>query len=165
MSWKSRAAAPPKPTLRVAGLSGCELGMWPWAASWPSSRGRASVGRRCREVRFVSGYSRGHGQGLGNIKNIYKYMVRPPQRSTIFCVLSLVTSQNLQGLGRLASQLHLASAFWLHRMNMLKKPEEIKNKQKNQGPGRMPRSESRKVNKPRRNFKKIKVLEQNAQTQ
>ena len=51
----------------------------------------------------------------------------PPQRSTIFlCFIFGDTSQNLQGLGLLASQLHLASAFWLHRMNMLKKPEEIK---------------------------------------
>ena len=73
------------------------------------------------------------------------------------CFISGDTSQNLQGLGLLASQLHLASAFWLHRMNMLKKPEEIKKKKHQTKTGsweRMPRSESRKVNKPRRNKNK-----------
>ena len=63
--------------------------------------------------------------------HIYKYtcMVSPPPPPKIDhfqCFISGDTSQNLQGLGLLASQLHLASAFWLHRMNMLKKPEEIK---------------------------------------
>ena len=61
---------------------------------------------------------------------IYIYMVPPPKIDHFLCFISGDTSQNLQGLGLLASQLHLASAFWLHRMNMLKKPEEIKKKQK-----------------------------------
>ena len=57
---------------------------------------------------------------------IYIYMVPPPKIDHFMCFISGDTSQNLQGLGLLASQLHLASAFWLHRMSMLKKPEEIK---------------------------------------
>ena len=67
------------------------------------------------------------------------YGTPPPKIDHFLCFISGDTSQNLQGLGLLASQLHLASAFWLHRMNMLKKPEEIKTSQENQnnqGPGR-----------------------------
>ena len=58
-------------------------------------------------------------------------MVPPPPKIDHFlCFVSGDTSQNLQGLGLLVSQLHLASTFWLHRMNMLKKPEEIKKSNK-----------------------------------
>ena len=86
--------------------------------------------------------------------HIYIYIWYPPPKIDHFqCFISGDTSQNLQGLGLLASQLHLASACWLHRMNMLKQPEEIKKKKSKQSGSweRMPRSESRKVNKPRRN--------------
>ena len=58
---------------------------------------------------------------------IYIYIWYPPPKIDHFlCFISGDTSQNPQGLRLLAFQLHLASAFWLHRMNMLKEPEEIK---------------------------------------
>ena len=159
----------------------------------------------------------GWGGGAKEAWNIYIYIYiwypPPPKIDHFLCFVFGDTSQNLQGLGLLASQLHLASTLWLHRMNMLKKPEETKKtktsksscicllaaqdeqvektgrnqkkeatsccicllaaqdehveknpkKSKNQTNSkksgsweRMPRSESRKVNKPRRNQKKYK---------